>query len=354
MSGETEPTPAPAPVLVLYHRGCADGVTAAWMVRRAFDGSAACECVGVQYGDEVPDLAGRTNVFVVDFAWPLAVLEAARARVADPPRIVVLDHHESAIEAWPRALLAPAEAPKMKGCLVSEDVNAEVFAIFATKMSGAGVTWALLANDGDPLPDAIAYVQDWDLWRLQLPDSVPLRAWFHMQPASLDRVEEFDAVLLDPFKRDDAVNQGRAIVAATGRRVASVCRMLPRVGIEVPKVGAVTAVLVNSPSDLSEVGRAALDDDADAEERALRPLTASLIRGSRADVALVWRIVGDRFLVRVTGRRPVAHLVAEVFGGGGHPLAAGFNLPALAGLDLLRDLLAAAGTDRVVALGARS
>lgn len=49
--------------LVIYHKHCADGFTAAWAVRTFFNG--AIEAHGATYGTPPPDTTGR-DVILVD------------------------------------------------------------------------------------------------------------------------------------------------------------------------------------------------------------------------------------------------------------------------------------------------
>ena len=87
------------PPLVLYHAGCWDGFTAAWVLDqalRAEDPPAPPVLRPVHYGDPVPDLAGR-RVFVVDVAWaPAELIPAAREALS----VTLLDHHRTAEEQW--------------------------------------------------------------------------------------------------------------------------------------------------------------------------------------------------------------------------------------------------------------
>ena len=85
------------PSLVLYHAGCIDGFTAAWVAQKKMPDA---EPVAVQYGtDELARLVGNLSnfdgreVYVLDFSLPLATLRTI-AGVAS--KVVQLDHHKSA------------------------------------------------------------------------------------------------------------------------------------------------------------------------------------------------------------------------------------------------------------------
>ncbi len=56
--------------LFIYHGGCFDGFTSAWIYSRFVDSDA--EFLGVKYGDQPPDVRGR-DVVIADFSFPREV-----------------------------------------------------------------------------------------------------------------------------------------------------------------------------------------------------------------------------------------------------------------------------------------
>ena len=82
--------------LVIYHANCNDGFGAAYAAWRALRDFA--EYLPMQYGDPVPDVAGR-NVFIFDFSFsPEQMNEIYEASST----LVWRDHHKTAIEALPQ------------------------------------------------------------------------------------------------------------------------------------------------------------------------------------------------------------------------------------------------------------
>src|SRR4051812_40401811 len=86
---ETMRNPATRP-LVIYHAGCKDGWTAAWIAHNAFEGD--CDLVSAHHGHPPPDVAGR-DVYVLDFSYKRPVMQDLLASAA---RVCVLDHHKTA------------------------------------------------------------------------------------------------------------------------------------------------------------------------------------------------------------------------------------------------------------------
>ena len=132
---------------VIYHGGCTDGHTSAWLLNRA----AANDPVLHPYQYEVPppqDLHG--TVVVADFSFPVGVVAEIAGRV---DRLVILDHHKTPVEE----LTGP--------------IPAGVEAILDVTRSGAGITadWIEQAIGGTWRTRFVDYVENRDLWKFSLP-----------------------------------------------------------------------------------------------------------------------------------------------------------------------------------------
>lgn len=120
--------------LVLYHARCPDGFGSAWLYWRRLGGRAVY--LPQFYGQEPPDVANR-NVLMIDVSLPRPVLEEM-ARKANTFRL--LDHHESArheLADWPCAH-------------------------FDLGLSGVGLAWRDLNGDA-PMPRLAEFIQARDL-----------------------------------------------------------------------------------------------------------------------------------------------------------------------------------------------
>lgn len=274
--------------LIVFHGRCMDGFTAAWAAWRFFE--ARAELMPASYGDAPPaDVAGR-DVFVLDFSYPRAELEAL-ARGARS--LLVLDHHRSAQEA----------------------LEGLPFARFDMHRSGAALAWDHFFGGpatGRPRPWIVEYVQDRDLWTWQLPRSREVSAYLRSLPTG----EDIDADLErwnDLAARDrvaEVAPLGAAILAYQEQVIRDACRRagvarLPGVDVEVP--------CVNATELVSEIGN-------------------ELAR--EAPFAIVWHEDGNgarHYSLRSCGSNP-AHAdvaaIARELGGGGHRHAAGFHVPA--------------------------
>lgn len=177
--------------LVLYHAHCWDGFCAAWVARKALHD---IEAVPVQYGQTAPDVTDRV-LYVLDFAYPRDAM-AQMATVAR--RTVVLDHHQTAMEA-------------LDG-LHQPESGIDVW--FDMTKSGGRMAWDWFTVMGYDLPTPnsprapwlVDYTEDRDLWRHRLPGSEDINAALRSYPLDF---ELWDA--LEQRQPAELSSEGQAI-----------------------------------------------------------------------------------------------------------------------------------------------
>lgn len=309
------------PPLVIVHGSCRDGFCAAWVARRKLP---EAEIVHAYYGKEPPDVRGR-DVVLIDFSYPRATLLAMRR---DCESLLILDHHKSAaadlVEDHTRdAITSIAGWTNLSWGRHCETValdhleNAEdqIYALFDMERSGAGLAWDFFFP-GEPRPWLVDYVEDRDLWRHKLPDSIEVNAYIGVMPFDF---AHWDAVAAE-FQALDIAIRGALVVRKVAQYVAEASKNLrwcAVAGYRVP--------VVNAPQvDISEL---------------LDHVLAGGFSGRFADgtevhsmpFAVGWwqRFDGKfQFSLRSRGDFDVSAL-AKQFGGGGHKNAAGFQLDTL-------------------------
>lgn len=124
-------------IFVLTHKACQDGLGGKYAAWTKFGDDATY--IPVAYGDPMPFIPDGSEVYIIDFSYDKAALEALNARCS---KVVVLDHHKSAEEA-------------LKGL---------DFAFFDMNRSGAVMAWNYF-HPGRRVPRVLQRVQDRDLWR---------------------------------------------------------------------------------------------------------------------------------------------------------------------------------------------
>ncbi|MFW6089537.1 MAG: DHHA1 domain-containing protein [Gemmatimonadota bacterium] len=260
--------------VVIYHAGCADGFTAAWVARKAYP---EADFVPAKYGDEPPDVE-RRHVFVLDFSYDEQTLLEVGSRARS---LVVLDHHASAFK----------RVGHLSCC------------VFDMERSGARMAWDHFFG-GAPVPPLVRYVEDRDLWRWEMPHSRQVNAWIATQRMEWDNWDALDWMLRN--KGDVVVEKGDAVLEYQAQQVERICRNARTVVLDGHRVPAVNTSVLQS-----ETGH-------------------RLAEGN--PFAVMWCQVDDgRYLVslRSTDGGEDVSAIAEAHGGGGHPPAAGFKCDAL-------------------------
>jgi oligoribonuclease NrnB/cAMP/cGMP phosphodiesterase (DHH superfamily) len=137
--------------IVIFHKDCADGFGACWSFWRHF-GDNAMYYAG-SYNAPVPDVVDR-DVYLVDFSYKHDQVETM---LKFAKSVTLIDHHKSALEdLWP----LQAKGLDMKFC--------------SNEKSGAMLAWEFMQTirqKKETTPRMIAYIQDRDLWRFELPGS---------------------------------------------------------------------------------------------------------------------------------------------------------------------------------------
>ena len=265
------------PDSVIYHGGCYDGFTSAWLLWKFFPDA---EFLPATYGKPLPEPLGK-NVLMVGFSYPRSRLETLAENCNN---FLVLDHHKTAREALDGLDYAVFDMERA-GCQMVQEWLLE--GGFKGNRSLCDDTWL------------IDHVADRDLWRLDLPDTPFVHAYYSSVPMTFQAWSELAAM-----DKEDVVKLGKAIRQA-------IDRYCEKVGAEA--IDSWTpwgnVLVVNAPYlNASELASWLLDTG---------PYCWSVAWFQRSD---------GRFQYSLRGRRgfDVAE-VAKAHGGGGHAGAAGFD-----------------------------
>lgn len=267
---------------ILYHASCYDGFGAALAAFMKL-GDDDVEYVPVSFGMPTPELEINSLVYIVDFSYPIDVLDRLAHMMK---KVVVIDHHKTAeadLRDWPADLK-----------------------IFDMSHSGAMLTWMYFNQPpaGGPLmlpPLFFRYLEDRDLWRWELPNSRAFSAGLASHPYDMTTWEEF--VLDGAAGVDRLVEEGEHILRYQANVVAlHVAAARPREfdGRLVP--------IANASVLMSEVGE------------------ALLLAYPNSPFSLTWFLNADGKVQYSLRSRPGfdVSVVAKRYGGGGHAQAAGF------------------------------
>lgn len=137
-----------ADFICIYHGNCADGFTAAWVVRKSHEYLGGnmdnIEFYAGAYQTPPPDVKGKI-VYMVDFSYKRPVMEQL---VKDAASFIHIDHHVSAIK-------------DMDGF---DPPNLTKFYSYENTESGAMLAWKYFFKD-KPVPRFIEHIDDRDRWQ---------------------------------------------------------------------------------------------------------------------------------------------------------------------------------------------
>lgn len=270
--------------LVLYHANCNDGWVAALQAYNVLGDEA--DYKAMHYGDLIPD--GYDTIYMLDYShWPLP--ECAK--------VVVLDHHKTAIEA---ALRAGHPGDYGDGIHV---VNGNLTLFIDPNECGATLACEYFGTRSYWLLD---YIRDHDLWLFEQPYSKEVRAGLSL--LSKDNLEK-DAEVWWNLDYDLLVRNGTIVLAYASTIADGLAKQSRLVN---SPLGVVR--IINTGYDVSAVGHRILELYEDT------------------DVALMWFVANGNVVCSLRSRdvgdpRHIdVALLAQSYSGGGHPCAAGFRL----------------------------
>ena len=259
--------------LCIYHKNCADGFGAAWVVKMALGD---VEFFPAAYGEEPPDVGGR-RVYMVDFSYkrPVLLEMAKKAEL-----ITIIDHHKTSAED-----------------LV--DLPGNVETIFDMERSGAVLAWEYFFT-GSPVPELLLTIQDRDLWRFERARTKEIMAALFSHP--------YDFSVWDSLIREGDSQlelDGAAILRNHVKSVKEVIEASSRM----MTIGGYVVPVVNAPFMMAS--------DACNIMAAGFPFAASY-----------WDSPSHRnFSLRSSVDGVDVSEVAKGYGGGGHKHASGFRVP---------------------------
>lgn len=213
---------------VLYHKNCNDGLASALVMKALFDEmNQSAEYIPVQYGDKPPDNFKGEHLYIVDFCYSPETLVELSKRCAS---ITVLDHHQKAFDMFENYKGEGEWTNKKDGDVSIFNYRAStcdksLSVILTNKRSGAGLTLdfafellrclkGVTTTFYKRLESIVNAVEDRDLWKFQLKDTL---AYYHMLrviPPTVDhwfrllleREEDFNARLEHAKKQESSYN----------------------------------------------------------------------------------------------------------------------------------------------------
>lgn len=261
--------------VILYHADCPDGFSAAWAAWKKFKDKALYLAVPPN-NRELPRSAKGADVYTLDYTFPLDAIETIRADVAS---LVIIDHHET-----------------------NEKTAREVGAgLFDMGHSGAVLSWKFF-HPARPVPRLLRHVEDYDIWKFHMRHTREIAEALSLYDMNF---KTWDKIVRDfeQKKEKKYIEEGATLLRLRDRRIGRLIGYGEEIVFEGHK-----ALLVNSPFYVSEIGH-------------------SIVKHG-TPVALIWSRREGKIVVslRSDGASVNVAKLAERYGGGGHPAAAGFTM----------------------------
>ncbi|MBS1142237.1 MAG: Phosphoesterase [Proteobacteria bacterium] len=316
----------PPLVTIFYHADCLDGFGAAYAAWRLFGDAAIYR--PMHHGErwEMADIAGH-SVFILDFSFPPDVLEKMATLAKS---VIQIDHHASALHAWAGRLTASKNSQQCH-----QHPTLPLLVIFDLEKSGARLAWEHFHPDTPP-PLAILHIEEQDMWRFVLPGTRPFCRALRLLPFDLhiwhqlvidtadDTTQRYGELILQGTAIEQFFQREIERLAQSNLRTAVRTRGEPVDSLQAQRHG--QEIVTDGDSAWLAIRGVAINSNA---------LFASELGNSLAEQSgtygLIWHFSGDgeiKASLRSKGKTLDVSLIATRYGGGGHPNAAGFRMPA--------------------------
>lgn len=315
----------PNSVTVIYHADCPDGFGAALAAWKHFGETASY--APMHHGEDWRplELTGQT-VYILDFSFDRATLEEIASQAYT---VTQIDHHASARTPWAGLLqTSPDGLESYRHGQLPLNIH------FDLNKSGARLSWEHFFP-GTTLPLTLSHIEDMDLWRFSLPDTRAFSRALRLLPFDFTTWERLLAETenLESSRYQRMLTEGHAIEEFFMReidRLAQSHLVMPaslRGEIIDPLQAARHGQAILQAEGQSWQSIAGLAINADS-------LFASELGNRLAELSgsfgLIWQLAADgeiKASLRAAGKVDLA-TIATRYGGGGHPNAAGFRMPA--------------------------
>lgn len=267
-------------ILIVYHANCVDGFTAAWCAYQKWGDKA--EYAPFNNLGEKLEVDGRDVTFL-DCCPKREQLLSFKARAKS---LTVLDHH----------ITNQKDCGDIEGCRFDLSKSG---AMIAAEEYG-------IVTPRNTVPLLVQYVQDQDLWKMEMPSTREIRASIMAEPFSFENWK----VLCEEVEnsRETKIIEGKAIIKSSQKEMDYLkAKIIPMRFCGYDQVPVVNMAHGDISSMLNEMAKT-----------------------SPAGFAVAWHQAKEgvfKYSLRSCNSFDCAELASKEFGAGGHPKAAGFSAP---------------------------
>ena len=270
--------------IVLFHRGCMDGICSAAIVRKFLGKEANITFIPSMYGDGVNEksLDSNTTLWIVDFSVPPLSLIVA---LDTGCKVIWIDHHESMHR------------------IADDFKHQNLTIIFDSHRSSSWLCWETLFPSAHK-PKAVVHIDDRDMWKFKFELTRAFgEGMFNYVHAPDDKIMQ-DLLNCDDLLFQEMVLRGQTLLESKDRRID---RAINRGYFGY--IRGIRCFYVNTGEDTSEVGERVYMSN-------IEPL-----------VVVIYQYIDDgKIKFSLRSNTINVREIAEKYGGGGHDFAAGFTL----------------------------
>ena len=263
--------------VVLYHKQCSDGFSAAWAAWKKLGSKA--DYIPVAHGEPPPEGLRNKTVYLVDFCYDEVIM---KTMIANNKQVTALDHHKGR---------APIVA-------LTHDYR------FDNDHSGAVLAWEHF-HQKQKTPRLLNHIEDCDLWRFKVPHTKEIAAFLEPIPFDFKTWNILARGMENAAMRKKYIAEGKTILRYEDAKIQEIIET----HTEPVLFEGYKTLAVNSKFSHSALGHA--------------------MAKKMPPISITWTQKGPTRSFSLRSANPkvnVAH-IAEKFGGGGHAAAAGFSLP---------------------------
>lgn len=304
---------------IWYHGGCNDGlmsaaVTYSWL-RNMGVPKENIMAEPVSYRHTPKPFNNPHGIFIVDFSIDPELLNQYALQVGEQSGgfVLTIDHHDSALS-------------KHSDWLVSNRAAENNLFIFDNNYSGAGLCYALFYDsypDQSVLPDAVADVQDRDLWKFERPNSRE----FHLFLLSLKLEDRYSPDYVSNYFMDGTDSMMQAAYNSAVEIGSSMKSMFDLTVRNIAEEAA-TGTLIDGEGNQIKTIFCNVSAYMFISDTADHIIKYELLRSDEPFVVMLYNVAKDG-AIKLSFRSAdgksngLAKRFAELFGGGGHPNSGG-------------------------------
>lgn len=230
--------------VVLYHRGCNDGMASAWAASKVLPEDT--QFIQYQYGEDLPAMVYDKHLIVVDLSLTPEQIEMLYPHHIKS--ILIIDHHKTAIDKLSHL---PAVWSYSNYLLQRDSADVPIWILADVGHSGAVLTWAFFNNELtregwlDRVPMALRYIEDYDLWKFNFSATMPVNDWL-LNGGQHDFKRLDEMIDADGDVHPAIMDIGMVLMKYDSGIIKSVSKNYPLVG----KYKGHSFVMINSPHHL--------------------------------------------------------------------------------------------------------